>query len=274
MAVFKINKTSNYTVMSNHHLQEKEMSLKAKGLLSVMLSLPENWDYSISGLVAICKESETAINSTLKELKELGYLKVGKKMPNETNSGRIEYIYNIYEIPQKQGVEKQALEKQGVDFLGLEFLGVENQGQLNTNNTITKELNTKDKKKESKTTTFDGIINSFTDDLEIRELLGEWLKVRKAKRSAMTNRAIELNLQKLPSLAEKSGLSIAEYLKEIICRGWQAFYEINNYTQTKTVNSGAGKSDKQNNKNPAVIRQREYPKEVLDNVFQNIDDWI
>lgn len=74
MPVVRINKTQNYTVMSNYHFREKEMSLKAKGLLSIMLSLPDDWDYSISGLVAICKENETEIKSILKELEEFGYL--------------------------------------------------------------------------------------------------------------------------------------------------------------------------------------------------------
>ena len=105
MPIFKINKNDNYTMISNFHLREKNMSLKAKGLLSVMLSLPKEWNYSISGLVAICKENETSIKSTLEELKKFGYLIVEKILPNKNNGGRIEYIYNIYEQPQqKQGV--------------------------------------------------------------------------------------------------------------------------------------------------------------------------
>ena len=72
--VFKIEKNKNYTVMSNYHLRDKNLSLKAKGLLSFMLSLPEDWDYSINGLVSICKEEETAIKSALKELKINKYL--------------------------------------------------------------------------------------------------------------------------------------------------------------------------------------------------------
>ena len=127
--IFRINKTTDYSVISNRHLREKEMSLKAKGLLSVMLGLPDDWKYSINGLVAICKEEESAINSTLKELKIFGYLRVDKLMPNETKSGRIEYIYNIFESPQLQVQKKQGLENQG-----LEFQGLENQGQLNNNN--------------------------------------------------------------------------------------------------------------------------------------------
>ena len=138
MSVIRINKNKDYTVMSNYHFKEKNMSLKAKGLLSEMLSLPDNWDYSINGLVAINKENESAIKSTLNELKEFGYLIITKKMPNETKSGRIEYIYDIFEEPQKQEYKKQ-----GVENLGVEFQRVENQGQYNTNNKITnnKELN-------------------------------------------------------------------------------------------------------------------------------------
>ena len=135
MSVIKVEKNKNYTVMSNYHLKEQDMSLKAKGLLSVILSLPEDWNYSIAGLVAICKENETSIKSTLEELKQFGYLKVIKKMPNETSSGRIEYEYIIYE-------KKQDIEKQEVENLVVEVLGVENQGQLNTNKLSTNELNT------------------------------------------------------------------------------------------------------------------------------------
>ena len=143
MAVIRVNKTSNYTVMSNTHLREKNMSLKAKGLLSVMLSLPDTWDYSIAGLVAISKENETAIKSTLNELKEFGYLYIKKLMPNETKSGRIEYIYDVFETP--QDCEKQTVEKQGVENLPVEILPVENQGQINTNRANTKKENTKEK---------------------------------------------------------------------------------------------------------------------------------
>lgn len=146
MSVIRINKTKDYTIMSNAHFKEKEMSLKAKGLLSQMLSLPENWDYSIAGLVAINKENESAIKSTLNELKKFGYLVVTKKMPNESSTGRIEYIYDIYEQP----IEKQEQEKQGLENLGVDFLGVENKRQLNTNKSntnqlITNKLNTNNK---------------------------------------------------------------------------------------------------------------------------------
>lgn len=141
MSVFRVEKTKDFTVMSNFHFKDKRISLKAKGLLSLMLSLPDNWDYSISGLVAICQENETAIKSALNELKDFGYLEVTKLLPDQTESGRIEYIYTIYEQP-KQDTEKQEIEKQGIEILPLEILPLENQGQLNTNILNTKELNT------------------------------------------------------------------------------------------------------------------------------------
>lgn len=130
MAVFKINKTTNYTVMSNHHLRNKKLSLKAKGLLSIMLSLPQEWDYSIKGLCSICKENESAIKSALSELKQFGYLVVIKKYADETSSGRIEYLYDIYEEP----ILKEEI--QPIENLGIEILYEENPGQLNKNNKI------------------------------------------------------------------------------------------------------------------------------------------
>ena len=138
----RVHKTKDYTVMSNTHFREKEMSLKAKGLLSLMLSLPDDGNYSVAGLVAICKENEAAINSTLDELKKFGYLSVTKLLPNQTKSGRIEYVYDIYEIPFER--KKQEVKKQGLENQGVEFQGVENPTQYNTNKLSTKESSTKD----------------------------------------------------------------------------------------------------------------------------------
>ena len=137
MPVFRVEKTKNYTVMSNYHLKDKSLSLKAAGLLSKMLSLPDDWDYSISGLVSICKESKASVISALDELKKHGYVTVTKLMPNQTQTGRIEYVYDVYEQPhkqdaKKQGIEKQGIENQGIENQGIEKQGIENQPQLNT----------------------------------------------------------------------------------------------------------------------------------------------
>ena len=141
--IVRVNKTTNYTVMSNTHLRDKELSLKAKGLLSVVLSLPNDWDYSVMGLASISRECETSIKSALNELKLHGYLEVIKRMPNETDSGRIEYEYDFYESP--RDLEKQEGKKQGVEILPVEIQGVENQPQLNTN-IINKEKENKEER--------------------------------------------------------------------------------------------------------------------------------
>lgn len=179
MSIIRVNKTKDYTVMSNTHLKEKDMSLKAKGLLSLMLSLPDDWDYSVEGLCHICKEGETAIKSTLDEIKQFGYLEIKKLMPNQTESGRIEYEYNIYEQPrQKQEGKKQGTENLGVENLGIEILSVENQPQLNTNNQYTNNINTNEEilnnerkniyKKENSTETIKLIIDYLNEKADKR----------------------------------------------------------------------------------------------------------
>ena len=99
MPVFKIEKNRNYTVMSNYHLQDRNLSYKAKDLLSFMLSLPSDWDYSVKGLVSISKENIKAIQSTLKELESNGYLI--RNRINKSN-GKFNYEYLIYEQPCSQ----------------------------------------------------------------------------------------------------------------------------------------------------------------------------
>ena len=82
MAVFRIEKTRDYTVMSNYHLRDRSLSLKAKGLLSLMLSLPEDWDYTMKGLARICKDGIDSISGGIRELESHGYL-VRARVRNE-----------------------------------------------------------------------------------------------------------------------------------------------------------------------------------------------
>lgn len=92
MAVFRVEKTKDFTIMSNHHLRNTELSLKAKGLLSLMLSLPEDWDYTTKGLAHICKDGVDSITTALKELERHGFpLKpIGeRKRQNEADTIRL-----------------------------------------------------------------------------------------------------------------------------------------------------------------------------------------
>ena len=97
MAVFRVERTRDYTVMCNHHLKDMNLSLKAKGLLSIMLSLPDSWNYTTRGLAAICKEGVDAIRSGIQELEKAGYI-VRRRLRGP--DGRItDTEYVIYEQP-------------------------------------------------------------------------------------------------------------------------------------------------------------------------------
>ena len=91
MAVFRIEKTRDYTVMSNYHLRDMSLSLKAKGLLSLMLSLPENWDYTMKGLARICKDGIDSISGGIRELEAHGYLVRARVRGANGQLGSIEY---------------------------------------------------------------------------------------------------------------------------------------------------------------------------------------
>lgn len=222
-SVCRVIKNSNYTTMSNYHLRSKNLSLKAIGLLSKVFSLPDDWDYSISGLVAICKENETAVKSTLNELKEWGYLIVTKAKSSET--GRFIYSYDFYEYSEKDTVvfkkpavikpeissdkspdnpdiyfpdiespgvenlplENPPLENPPVDNPDMEIPSVENQGQLNTN-----KLNTDKSNKENKIKTntapydfSDEKISSADRKKETRKLYAEDVKLSEREYQAL-----------------------------------------------------------------------------------------
>ena len=92
--IMRTEKNKNYTVKGNYHLRDKELSLKAKGLLSIMLSLPEGWNFSTNGLTTLSSDGETAIRSTLKELEQKGYLKRNKV---RINGKIVDWEYVVYE---------------------------------------------------------------------------------------------------------------------------------------------------------------------------------
>ncbi len=152
MAVFRVEKTKDFTVMCNHHLRNVKLSLKAKGLLSLMLSLPEDWDYTTKGLACICKDGVDSIASALKELEQHGYLTRQRVRFENGRLGDIEYT--IHEKPVSQETagdspkrEKPKLENprqvnpgQAKPEQGKP--GQENPAQLNTDPLNTDRLNT------------------------------------------------------------------------------------------------------------------------------------
>ena len=137
MSVFRIERTKDYTVMSNCHLRDKRLSLKAKGLLSQMLSLPEDWDYTLSGLAYINREKIDAIRQAVRELESAGYIVRSRKRDEKGRLQGSDYV--IYEKPVS---DLPALENPTLDNPMLESPTLDNPTQLNTKITNTKKQNT------------------------------------------------------------------------------------------------------------------------------------
>ena len=134
MAIFRVEKTDDYTVMSNFHLRDKDLGLKAKGLLSLMLSLPDDWEYTEEGLSTLCSDGISGISSAVRELMNAGYIvRSRQRRANGTVAGM---TYDVHEMPTTKAIspkrEKPRQEKPRQ----------ENRGQQNTNQQNTDKQNT------------------------------------------------------------------------------------------------------------------------------------
>ena len=143
MSVFRVEKNKGYTVMSNHHLRNHTLSLKAKGLLSQMLSLPDDWDYTLQGLAQINKESIDAIREAVRELERAGYIKRSRER-DERGCLR-GTVYTIYEQPHAEPTpEEPTQEKPMLEKPMLDLPTLENPTQLNTESTKKRKRQNKD----------------------------------------------------------------------------------------------------------------------------------
>ena len=220
MPVIRVNRTKDYTVMANYHFRDKNLSLKAKGLLSMMLSLPNGWGYSVEGLAKLSSDGRASVMAALKELEKFHYL---KRSQARDNSGKLgEAIYDIYEQPwsEKPTTVKPTTEKPTA----------ENRTLLNTNRLNTKVLNTNNKKVSKSQSArpvenFDSIIESATESSELREALIEFVKFRKLIKKPMTNKALELIIGKLNKIATTDRERV-EILNQSIERGWAGVFAL------------------------------------------------
>lgn len=172
MPVFRIERTHDYTVMSNHHLKNPQLSLKAKGLLSMMLSFPDEWNYSERGLASICKEGVDAIHSAIRELEKAGYM---ERRQLRGAGGRIaDTEYVIYEKPHGPGMVPPDTENPDMAPPDAAAPATEKPGELNTQKQITQKSNTQ----LSSTQSFsppapsraeEGLTDGFAQRREIRE---------------------------------------------------------------------------------------------------------
>lgn len=229
MPTIKVNKTKGYTVMSNYHLRDKNMSLKAKGLLSLILSLPDDWNYSINGFVAICKESNTAVVSALNELKTLGYMKIDKV---RKENGTFEYIYNIYEKPiaespsiEKPAIEKPDLENPCMDNVPQLNTNILNTNELNTDKQNTNKLNTKKRTVEEKEKIKKEKESYYPLDEKLDKAFADYVENRKAIKKPMSDIAIDRAIKKLDSLTNDPDEKI-EILNQSIVGGWSGLYPL------------------------------------------------
>lgn len=175
MAVFRIERTRDYTVMSNHHLRNANLSLKAKGLLSMMLSLPEDWNYTTRGLAAICKEGVDAIGGALRELETAGYIVRHQLRDRQGRISDTEYV--IYEQPQPKNPDTPQPDTASPD--------TENPDMVKPDTEKPTELNI-EKSNTEKTITY----GSSTDSIPFREPAAAQLPERKG-RDAMSVTEIE-----------------------------------------------------------------------------------
>ena len=188
MAICRVEKNKNYTTVANYCLRDKNLSLKAKGLLCLVLSLPEGWDYSIRGLVSLVKEEERAVKSTLKELKDAGYLQVTKTAPR-TGLNFFTYEYTFFEKPQKEILQPETVQSVGVQNVGVQNSPVYKYKEEQSKEVVSKEeLLTADKaaepeqenkpapKKLNKLQEFSNAVIDQFENLENKDQIAVWFK--------------------------------------------------------------------------------------------------
>lgn len=226
MAVIRTIKNENYTTMCNTHLRDKNLSLKAKGLLSMMLSLPDKWNYSVKGLEGICKESKNTINSVLNELENNNYLVRRRRYCN----GKIsEWEYIIFENNENHDEELLHLKNEDTENEDIEIQDIENRDAYK----ITKELNTKElntneyKEKNIKKESVNSVISEYTENKDLQDALHGFVEMRTKARKPLTVRAMKLSLNVLDNLAVDDVTKIA-IVNQSIVHTWSTFYKLQN----------------------------------------------
>ena len=245
MSVFRVEKNKGYTVMSNHHLRNHTLSLKAKGLLSQMLSLPDDWDYTLQGLAQINKESIDAIREAVRELERAGYIKRSRER-DERGCLR-GTVYTIYEQPHAEPTPEEpaqalpALDNPILEKPMLDLPTLENPTQLNTkgikylNNKILKESSTKGIKESARAKKEP---EQYFEDEELNRKFLEFLAMRKKIRKPVrTDRALKALLKKLHELSDGDLGTMKKIIDQSLDKEWLGFFELKTGNDsTKNIN--------------------------------------
>lgn len=204
MAIFKVHKTSDFTVVSTHHLREKDLSLKAKGLLTLMLSLPDGWDYSVMGLAALSKDGKDSVMTTLDELESFGYLEIDTQ---RNDKGQFDSVYNVFENPNR----KTRCGKSESDNPTQYNIEIKNENNIPLNTTLFgDESPLKDSiSPKGKNIRLD---LSFIDDAYMG-IMQTWLKYKREKRQTYTQTGLQTCYKKLLTLSGRDP-KVAEQIVE------------------------------------------------------------
>ena len=178
MAIIRVPKVTNYTVMSNHHLTDRDLSFKAKGLMSYMLSRPDDWDFTIAGLSRLNKDGRDAIGRIIQELESHGYLERIRRRQSKGTFGTMEYVLHEQPMPGNPALDNPALENPGQDNPVLdnpaqEKPAQENRPQLNTDRQNTERKKNENKNTESSTTDLSNPDQSNTERMRVPEVQEE-----------------------------------------------------------------------------------------------------
>ena len=187
------------------------MSLKAKGLMSLMLSLPPEWDYSIGGLVAICKESHTSIRSALRELEENQYL-IRERKNNE--KGYFIYEYTLYEIPEPHTGNRHTVEKNADNG----YIG--NRTQINKDELNTDKLSIDELKKE-KEKEIERILISSVYNEELFELYKDYIQMREEIDAPLTPKGLQMLIKRCERLSKNNIKVQCLLLENSLLNGWK-----------------------------------------------------
>lgn len=260
MAVCRVEKNSNYTTMSNVHLRDQQLTLKAKGLLSLMLSLPDGWDYTLGGLAAICREGKDAIRAAVVELEKAGY--VTRQQTHNPDGSFAGNDYVIHECPQPLSENPTTVEP-SLDFPSSENPSSENPSPENPTE-LNKDISSKDKKEKKKkerphkaaplsdqefsVVLVDHINQIAAPSWTAREKNSLYLllkdfydparEVRKAH-PMRTERGVQYLCRQLVTYCGTDVGAMYDCLQEAIANGWQGIHPRDGGSPTKT-SSGDG----------------------------------
>lgn len=218
MAIIRVDKRSNYTVVDNTFIRDMNLSMKAKGLMLLMLSLPPAWDYSVAGLAAICKEGMTAIRGALKELEEAGYLRRERR---NSEKGYFVYEYILSEIPQPCNGNLHTVEEH-TEEVHTENTHTENHTQL-SKEVLNKDKENIDKLEREKSEAIYEILMSIRDE-ELRELYHDYVMQRKADGTPLTPKGLEMLIARGNRLSDLDLAVHRAIVETAIINNWKSLY--------------------------------------------------